>query len=365
MVEPPSVSNAATIQDTVARVVFRWDLDKTYLRTEFDSVRDWIRIAFESATQKETVPGASILFKEIKGLGPRSMSILSGSPEQMRRVLETKLRLDGIQWDSFVLKPSLLRLFKGQLRYIRDHVGYKLRSLLAARACWPADTQEVLFGDDAEADAFIYSIYADICRGRINQTDLKHLLLQAHVYDEDIAAICEQAATLPAYKSASEFEVPVVKLFIHLDRVSRIQDFEKYGSRLCPFYNYYQAAWVLYGLNMLPLGSLDKLAKELVTSQGFTLRSLATSVIDMVQRHHLPAVAVQRARQHLPKEESVLPRGEFRAVHVLKEIELLQPSLYQGAALYRSMVPDYLGLWRWDRERTQRAQVNAKRRLKH
>src|SRR5260370_28293128 len=60
--------------------------------------------------------------------------ILSGSPEQMRRRLEDKLRLDGISWDSFTLKPNLKNVLKLRFRALRDQLGYKLPALLHARA---------------------------------------------------------------------------------------------------------------------------------------------------------------------------------------------------------------------------------------
>ena len=87
-------------------VIYRWDLDKTYLRTEFDTLRDLVSRAFEKAADKRTVPGASSLLRELRDTGPAGIFILSGSPEQMRRVLEAKLRLDGIRWDGFTLKPA-------------------------------------------------------------------------------------------------------------------------------------------------------------------------------------------------------------------------------------------------------------------
>jgi hypothetical protein len=155
-----------------ARVVYRWDLDKTYLRTEFDSIRDLLRTAVEPATRKRTVPGASVLLRELRATDPAAVFILSGSPEQMRRVLEAKLRLDGIRWDSFTLKPSLDNLMKGRFRVIKDQVSYKLEALLAARVHGERDHGEILFGDDAEADAFIYSLYADLCAGRVDNRQL-------------------------------------------------------------------------------------------------------------------------------------------------------------------------------------------------
>src|SRR5690606_37930766 len=49
-----------------SKLVYRWDLDKTYLRTEFDTVRDLLRTAVESPARKRTVPGASALLRELR-----------------------------------------------------------------------------------------------------------------------------------------------------------------------------------------------------------------------------------------------------------------------------------------------------------
>ena len=97
------------------RHIARWDLDKTYLRTEFDTLRDIVKTALERPDEKRTNPGASTLLREMVRAGV-SVHILSGSPEQMRRRLEDKLRLDGIQWDSFTLKPNLQNLLRLRIR---------------------------------------------------------------------------------------------------------------------------------------------------------------------------------------------------------------------------------------------------------
>jgi len=181
------------------RLVYRWDLDKTYLRTEFDTVRDVVRTAFESPSHKRTVPGAAALLRELKATSPAGIFILSGSPEQMRKVLEAKLRLDGVQWDAFQLKPSLRNLLRGRFRFLRDQVGYKLGSLLTSRAGMDGETDEVLFGDDAEADAFVYSLYADICAGRVGIETLMAVLRRAHVHAEEIPRLA--TVTRPASSS--------------------------------------------------------------------------------------------------------------------------------------------------------------------
>ncbi len=121
----------------MASHIARWDLDKTYLRTEFDTLRDMLATALERPDQKRTNPGASTLLREMVRSGIR-VHILSGSPEQMRRRLEDKLRLDGVTWDTFTLKPNLQNLLRLRFRAVRDQLGYKLPALLRARAALPA-----------------------------------------------------------------------------------------------------------------------------------------------------------------------------------------------------------------------------------
>ena len=259
---------------------YRWDLDKTYLRTEFDTVRDLLRTALETAIQKKTVPGAAALLREIRGTDPAGIFIVSGSPEQMRKVLEAKLRLDGIRWDDFVLKPQLTNILRGRFRFVKDQVGYKLASLLDTRASMPSDSLEYCFGDDAEADAFIYSIYADLCAGRVDIPTLMRVLEIAGVYPDVLPRVVRMAERIPRGGGA-------IRIFIHLDRVSSPNAFEEYGPRVCPFYNYFQPACVLVDHGVLPpLGAL-RVAAELVIHHGFTADALVASYMDLVARHHL------------------------------------------------------------------------------
>ncbi|MCA9606374.1 MAG: hypothetical protein KC619_12295 [Myxococcales bacterium] len=262
------------------RRVYRWDLDKTYLRTEFDTVRDLVKTAFESAAQKRTVPGAAALLREIRATEPLGIYIVSGSPEQLRRVLEAKLRLDGIAWDGFTLKPQLRNILRGKFRFVKDQVGYKLSAMLESRAQLGAEIDEFMFGDDAEADAFIYSIYADICAGKVDANILAEVLERAGVYEDDLPRIVQLAGKVPRHDTAR-------RIFIHLDRVSAPDGFEDFGGRVCPFYNYVQPAFVLLGQDAIdPLGVL-RVAAELVIHHGFTADALVASYVDMARRGYV------------------------------------------------------------------------------
>ena len=93
--------------------------------------------ALERPDQKRTNPGASTLLREMVRAGVR-VHILSGSPEQMRKNLEDKLRLDGITWDTFTLKPNLQNLLRLRFRAMRDQLGYKLPALLRTASATPS-----------------------------------------------------------------------------------------------------------------------------------------------------------------------------------------------------------------------------------
>src|SRR5689334_5087683 len=117
---------------TPIRLIARWDLDKTYLRTDFDTVRDLVRTAVERPDQKRTVPGAAPLLREL-GRAGIEIHILSGSPEQLRSRIEQKLHLDGARWASLTLKPNLQNLLRLRFRALRGQLAYKLTALLERR----------------------------------------------------------------------------------------------------------------------------------------------------------------------------------------------------------------------------------------
>jgi hypothetical protein len=275
---------------SVTTHIARWDLDKTYLRTEFDSLRDLVKTALERPDQKRTNPGASTLLREMVRAEVR-VHILSGSPEQMRRRLEDKLRLDGIRWDTFTLKPNLQNLLRLRFRAVRDQLGYKLPALLRARAQLsesrepPADWTETLFGDDAEADAFVYSLYADFLAGAVGDDVLMRVLERGRVYEDVVAKAMETAR-------AVERADVVERILIHLERQTPPDDFRAYGPRVVPFYNYLQAAFVVHEDGRLGADGVLRVAVELVTEHRFDGDALARSYLDLARRGHLAGVRV-------------------------------------------------------------------------
>ena len=337
--------------------ISRWDLDKTYLRTEFDSLRDLVRTALEPADQKRANPGASTLLREMVRAGVR-VHILSGSPEQMRRKLEDKLRLDGITWDTFTLKPNLQNLLRFRFRAVRDQLGYKLPALLRARATLieggdpPAATTETLFGDDAEADVYVYSLYADFLAGRIGEDVLLRVLERGRVYEDVIARTMETARAI-------ERADVVERILIHLERQTPPDDFLGYGPRIVPFYNYLQAAFVVHEDGRLGADGLLRVAVELVTEHRFDGDALARSYLDLARRGHLRGLRTEAIATALDAWQT---RGPVPARRELVDMVNRLPAMAKAARARATdltpsehPMPDYVDLVALHNARHRRA----------
>lgn len=273
LLEPPPPQLPPGAQ--LPRHTFRWDLDKTYLRTEFDSLKDLAKAAIETAADKQAFPGATALLRALRQDGNR-ICIVSGSPTQMRQVLAAKLALDGVEYDEFILKNNLKNILRGRFRALRAQIPYKLPAMLMSRIAAPAGA-ETLFGDDAEADAIIYCLYADLVGGIVSIQDLERVLIASRAYDDDAERCLELARRVPKANV-------VRRMFIHLDRRSPPMGFRRFGPRLVPVYNYFQAALVLYADKVLTARQVIFVALEMLDSGQYELGHLATSLQDVIRR---------------------------------------------------------------------------------
>jgi hypothetical protein len=333
-----------------SRLVYRWDLDKTYLRTEFDTLRDLLARAFERASDKLTVPGAAALLRELRSTNPAGIFILSGSPEQMRRVLEAKLRLDGVRWDGFVLKPSLQKLLRGHFRFLKDQVGFKLGAMLGSRAPLPAELDEILFGDDAETDVFTYSLYADLCAGRVPVNTLLDVLQRAAVTPEEVPRLLSIVEAMPKRDHCR-------RIFIHLDRMSPLDTFEAYGPRVCPFYNYFQPALVLLEIGAIDASAALRVAADLVIGQAFTSDALLATFQELARRGQVGPQAAARVLDALGAAEGIAYAG---ATHTLGAFgdALARADLQVGAAPQTPEL-DYVQLLAHERARARAAKLRV------
>jgi hypothetical protein len=322
--------------------ITRWDLDKTYLRTEFDTMGDLVRTAFERADQKRAVPGAATLLHLLGETGAR-VHILSGSPRQLRSRLEEKLRIDLVRWDELTLKPNLSNLLRLRLRALRDQLGYKLPVLLEARSrderlFGGSAPEEVLVGDDAEADAFVYSLYADACEGTVGDTRLADILSRGRVYEDQAEGCLASLRRIHTGKT-------VARILIHLDRQSPPSTFDAYGPRVVPFYNYLQAAFVLAEDGRISGRAVLEVASALVVRHRFDGEGLGRSYLDLMRRGHtsggvLPQLEADLARFSAETPENGVGAALSEMTHLIAGY-LKEPPRVRAV---RPAKPDYLEL---------------------
>ncbi len=261
-----------------AKHVFRWDLDKTYLRTEFDSIKDLLKSALEEASDKQAYPGAAALLRSLRQSSDHRICIVSGSPSQMRKVLTAKLALDGIEFDEFVLKNNLHNLLRLRFRALRSQVPFKLPALLESRIGIIGQAKETLFGDDSEADGVIYSLYADILSGAVDGQELRRALEAARAYPDQI----ERCLALAEHVRGSGDCVQ--RILIHLDKRSPTARFQHFGNRLVPIFNYLQAALIMYQDKLIDCGQVLFVIDEMLASSEYETDSLANSMQDLLRR---------------------------------------------------------------------------------
>jgi hypothetical protein len=170
-------------------------------------------------------------------------------------------------------------------------VPYKLPALLESRLGLLGTPPETLFGDDAEADAIVYCLYADILAGLVSAGELRRVMEAARAYDdqtERTMALAERVRRGDAVR----------RILIHLDRRSPTAGFAHFGRRLVPIYNYFQAALVLYGDRVLTAQQVLFVAREMLDSPEHEIPTLANSLQDLVRRGRLArSVAVDLSRE--------------------------------------------------------------------
>ena len=261
--------------------IYRWDLDKTYLLTDFDTLAGLVRSATEPASAKQAVPGAPTLLRALSSTPESRIFFVSGSPTQMREVLEEKLRMDGIHFERLTLKDNLSNLRRGRMRAIRGQFGYKLPQLLRDRIGEGRGARETLFGDDAEVDAFVYCAYADAVSGRISPVDLARVMRAAGAYPDDVEQALDALAKVP---SAPMQE----RIFIRLERGRPVADFRPLGTRVFPVHSWWQAALVLVGDGDLSPDDAATVAHAVFADDDGAAWKVAAQTQDVVRRGGIP-----------------------------------------------------------------------------
>jgi hypothetical protein len=278
--------------------VYRFDLDKTYLQTDFHTARGLLQAAIEGAHRKRTVPGMKALLKALSDSREARVVVVSGSPQILRRRILRMFALHGVRCDRLVLKDFAAHLRRGRLRAIKNQVPYKLHAHLETRAWLAAreeDVGEICFGDDAEVDALVYCLYADVCARRVSAARLVRLLEMCGAYPDDVSAILGRVQVLPKHD-------PVRRVYIHLDQASPPARFGAYRGRVAATFNGWQIALDLQRQGLCGDAIGVAVVDELVADWQLGGEALAGLLEDAVRRGLCGrSLAVRIAEDVLPK----------------------------------------------------------------
>lgn len=306
-VYPLERTNERTYPPDFEGDIFVWDIDKTYLATEFETMRGLLTIPFEFAVDKRNIAATDVLIKALRrgpsGDGPRMSNplyFISASPVQLRGVITRKMLLDGVEYDGVTFKDHLAILRSRKVSRIKEQIGYKLSALLRNRQDLPWNVRETLFGDDSEADALIYSIYADVVAGRLRGDALRATLLKNGVDHEDAT----YATTLAAGMDKREL---VSHIYINLEKRSPPSRFAAYDRRLIPCYDTLQAALHLFQTKKIDQAAVLAVGRELANEHRRTPVALLRSALELVERRALKIETLKALWEPL-REAELVPR---------------------------------------------------------
>lgn len=264
--------------------IFVWDLDKTYLDTSWQTLGDLWRTAFEKSFQKKNVPGTSTLVSCVKdnwghtrGDEVFPLYFITASPPQMEQKIHEKLEIDEILPLGIFCKDNMKNLRPSRWRRLTQQVGYKLQALMQLRAKFPREITQVLWGDDSETDATIYSLYSDVCSRRWTEKELTKILRYFSVTREQMDTILDLQDQCPE-------QDPVEKVYINLAVDTDPEYYLKFGRRVVATSDSFQTSLDLFQDSRLQESHVARVAMDLKTNYGYTSEELQQSLDDMVRR---------------------------------------------------------------------------------
>lgn len=251
---PLSTDNQRELPEGYDGPAFIWDIDKTYLSTNFSSLMGLLSIPLEFAVDKIAIPGMPEVIRALRR-GPgeeyagNPLYFVSASPPQLRSVLEHKMLMDGVEYDGLTSKDWLRCLLQFRPGRLREQVGFKLCALLTGKLDRPG-AREYLFGDDVERDAVAFSLYARLVNGELAPGDAAAAMRSEGVKRDDRGFAFALLETLPRKLGMVE------RIFINLERNTSPEKFEQYGDIVIPVRGAGQLAFALYEMGLIDNGSI-------------------------------------------------------------------------------------------------------------
>lgn len=319
--------------------VYVWDLDKTYLDTSWASVSELWRTVIEKAFQKKNIPGTASLVRALRSdwedkRGQLAFPIyfITASPPQMEEKITQKLELDEIKPLGAFYKDNLKNWKPSRWWRLTKQVGFKVQALLQLRTRLKEDVRQVLWGDDSESDAVIYSLYSDICSRRHSEKELIDILSNLHVIGEQTETILDLQEQIPVND-------PVEKIYINLATDTDPEYYLKFGRRCVPTLNTLQAALDLFQDGRLNVGRILNVAKDMRDNYAITREEMESSIDNLVRRQILGGPAVAAILPELI-DQGFLSRDFHPSVEPRNVEESRDGRIYRLEGVHEPWVPE-------------------------
>jgi hypothetical protein len=258
---------------------FICDIDKTYLETNFETIKDLVQTAFERAEDKETVAGAREFLQicrwgsplvDDQGEFPNGLHFVSSSPPQIRETLHRKLILDRIDWCSDTFKDQSYNLIKGRLSLLKNHIAYKSLAIFEILHNFPKGREFVLVGDNAEFDVFIYVGLRNYLAGGF---DLDQYMNYLNVAVDD-KMVTDSLRQIFAHKPSVEIDHILIREAPGYSAFSPMI----FSEGVLFFRNYFESAVAMYEASIFGFSSLLWLVVTLHNDYGMALKPMALNL---------------------------------------------------------------------------------------
>jgi hypothetical protein len=295
---PLRIDDQRNLPDGYRGPVFIWDIDKTYLSTNFSSLQGLSRIPLEFAVDKQAIAGMPEVLRGIRrgpgpGYGCVPLYFVTASPPQLRGVLEHKMILDGVEFDGITFKDWWKLMKGGRPKRFLDQVGFKVCALLEGRQRRPLAT-EYLFGDDAESDADAFSLYASLVNHELSSRDAGDRMAETGMREDNRRCAFALLDRLPKKRGT------VKRVFIHLEKRTPPEHFERFGPLVSPVRGGFQLSLALFALGLVDLDTVRQSREAISPAAGTPDAEPDTLIADAIDRRLI-------SQEKLGLLDSVLP----------------------------------------------------------
>ncbi|GAB4289634.1 MAG: hypothetical protein Kow0090_02440 [Myxococcota bacterium] len=288
-----------TLPEDYTGIVVTCDVDKTYLDTDFESLKGLLAIPFEWAEDKLALAGMTAVLKGLRrGVGKYNAQtpfyFLTASPPFIVNTLYRKMLLDAVQCDGITCKNWKEIIAKRRKpAWLKRQLAFKLCALLFLRNRLPQAANEILIGDDTESDALAYTLYADILEGRIGEGEIADILAKEGSDSQEINEAIEGIAGIKRGVGR------VLCSYIYLAKGTPPAEFKRFGKRLVTVKSAFQLAAHLYIGRFVDEKTVIETASELITRKKATKETLVEELKEGGERSIFDSVAIEKLMNKL------------------------------------------------------------------